>query len=258
MGSMGTLRAINLLLVFTIACGGVVAPNPALGPPRDKEFTAQLPAAAFLDQLDDRERREQIRDWAVLATLAHAGATPEQTAAATYQMPAARLPYLDELYTFTYGRGRRAYLGQRLLLFIDSDDPDRVATIGRLADQAKMEVGNVPPNTDIYIVEDQRSSGTLHITYSTSLESSRLFSADYGYVEAEVSDTSGLAAWLSRIDDLSRVRVEPTKLVLGGRRFAVTRTEGVTLDDVAALYQATGRIRDRQASVKSELDRIEA
>jgi hypothetical protein len=252
------LRAANLLLVFVIACGGTGTSNHASSPPPDKEFTARLPTAAFLDQLDDRERREQMRDWAVLATLAHEGATPEQTAAATYEMPAARLPYLDELYTFTYGRGRRAYFGDRLLLFVDADDPDREATIGRLADQARMELGEVPPRAEIYVVEDQRNTGTLHITHAADLEGKRLFSADYGYVEASVADASQLTAWLSEIDDLSRVRIEPNKLVLGGRRFRVSRTEGVTLDDVAALYQAAGRIHDRQDDVKSELNDLDA
>src|SRR6185503_1940040 len=135
------LRAVNLLLVLGIACTGPNVSNHVTTPPRDKEFTARLQAAGFLDQLDDRERKEQMRDWAVLATLAHEGATPEQTAAATYQMPAARLPYFDELYSFTYGRGRRAYFGDRLLLFVDAEDPDRTATIGRLADQVRMEIG---------------------------------------------------------------------------------------------------------------------
>jgi hypothetical protein len=250
-------RAANLLVVFMIACGAGTS-NPPPGPRGDKEFIARIPSAAFLDQLDDRERREQMRDWAVLATLAHEGATPEQTAAATYQMPAARLPYLDELYTFTYGRGRRAYFGQRLLLFVDADDPDRMATIGRLADQVRMELGEPPSNAEIYVVEDQRNTGTLRITFDVSVPGTRLFSADYGYVSTEVSAPDELAAWLSRIDDLSQIQIEPDKLVVGGRRFAASRTEGVTIDDIAALYQAEGRIHDRQKAMQSELNGLNA
>lgn len=252
------LRAGNLLLALVVACGGTAASNRVPDPPREKEFTAHLPAAAFLNELDDRERREQMRDWGVFATLAHEGATPEETAAATYQMPAARLPYLDELYAFSYGRGRRAYLDQRVLLFVDADDPDQQATIGRLADQVRMELGEVPRVADIYVVEDQRSTGTLRIAYKERVEGPRLFSPDYGYVAAEASSASELAAWLSEVDDLSQIRIEPDKLVLGGRRFAKSRTEGVTLEDVAALYQAADRIHDREARVETTLNGLEA
>jgi hypothetical protein len=200
----------------------------------------------LLRELDDRERRDQIRDWGVLATLTREGATPEQIAAATYQMPPARLPYLDELYSFSYGRGRRAYFRDRVLLFVDADDPDRTATIGRLADQVRMELGEIPRSAEIYVVEDQRNQGQLQVSDPTRVAGARLFSPDYGYVEAEVGDADQLAAWLARIDDLVRFRIEPGKLVLGGRRFAGTRTASVTLDDVAALYQAPGPPRSRE------------
>lgn len=253
------LRVTKFLVVFAIACGGQPTPNPVVVPSaRGPAFTVQLPAATFLDDLDDRERREQMRDWGVLATLSHEGATPEQTAAATYQLPAARLPYLDELYTFTYGRGRRAYFGERVLLFVDADDPDRVATVGRLADQVKMELGEVPANAEIYVVEDQRNDGTLQITHDANVEGARLFSADYGYVQAEVANEPQLAAWLSNVDDVTRIRIEPGKLVLGGRRFARTRTAGVTVDDIAALYQAQAKAHDREADPKRQLEELEA
>lgn len=249
-------RVAPLSLVFLIACGGrTTASQPAVS--KETEFTARLPTTAFVDRLDDRERREQMRDWAVLAMLAHEGATPSQTAAATYQMPPVRLPYLDELYHFTYGRGRRAYLGERVLLFVDEDDPDRTATIGRLADQVRMELGEVPRGAELYVVDDRRNTGTLHITRSAIVEGRRLFSPEYGYVAGEAASADELAAWLSKTDDLSQVRFEPGKLVLGGRRFASSRTAGVTLEDVAALYQATERIRDQQAGVKRELDDLE-
>jgi hypothetical protein len=212
----------------------------------------------LLRELDDRERRDQIRDWGVLATLTREGATPEQIAAATYQMPPARLPYLDELYSFSYGRGRRAYFRDRVLLFVDADDPDRTSTIGRLADQVRMELGEIPRSAEIYVVEDQRNQGQLQVSDPTRVAGARLFSPDYGYVEAEVGDADQLAAWLARIDDLVRFRIEPGKLVLGGRRFAGTRTASVTLDDVAALYQAPGRIRDRKIVAWRKLQELDA
>ena len=247
------VRRLSPWIILVLACSEA-STQPATGPVgHDREFKVQLPAAAFLGEFDDRERREQLRDWGVLATLAHSGATPEQAAAATYHMPAARLPYLDELYSFSYGRGRRAYLGERVLLFVDADDPDRVATLGRLADQVRMELGETPGKAEIYVVEDQRNDGALRISRSPDVDGARLFSADYGYVEASVSDAAALTSWLAKVDDVSRVRMEAGALRLGGRRFDHSRTEGVTLDDVAALYQAAAAIHDRFAGVQRDL-----
>ncbi|MBC7973501.1 MAG: hypothetical protein H7138_00845 [Myxococcales bacterium] len=151
-------RVVVLIAAWLSIVGGVapsyadVQPLPKEAPPTaarrstgvavGESFTVEPPSARYMRDLDARERREQGRDWAVLATVARLGVTPEQLAAATYELPPARLPYLDELYAFEYGRGRRAYVDDRVLLFRDHDDPDPQATIGRLADRVRMENGD--------------------------------------------------------------------------------------------------------------------
>jgi hypothetical protein len=202
-------------------------------------FVVEPPIAQYVHELDQRERREQIRDWAVLGTVAHLGATPEQAAAATYELPPARLPHLGELYELEYGRGRRAYLGDRVLLFRDGDDPDPQATIGRLADRVRMENGELPATVEVYLVHDRRNDGEIRVQRVADVTREALFSADYGYVEGEGGDMTKLATWLARVDDLSFAQLgDDGRLVLGGRRFSRTRTAGLTVEDVAALYQA--------------------
>lgn len=210
--------------------------------------------ADYLRELDLREQREQIRDWAVIGTLTHSGATVAQLAAATYQIPPARLPYLDELYAFEYGRGRRAYLANRVLLFRDRDDPDPQATIGRLADRVRMESGEVPKVVELYLVDDQRDLGTIRVERAADLTRDQLFSDAYGYVEGEAHTLAELSAWLNRVDDLTYAKLTwDGYLHLGGRRFAGTRTENIDIGDVAAIYQSQKELDQRRLDALVEL-----
>lgn len=187
-------------------------------------FVVEPPMARYVADLDPRELHEQIRDWAVIATVTRLGATPDQAASATYELPPARLPYLDELYAFEYGRGRRAYLGSRILLFRDADDPDPQATIGRLADRVREENGVIPAKVEVYLVYDQRDEGTIRIDRTADVTGAELFSPAYGYLEGTADSTSELSAQLGQIDDLSFAQLRGGHLVVGGRRFARTRT----------------------------------
>jgi hypothetical protein len=233
------------------------APGPAAGAiVEGSSFVIEPPAAPFVRDLDERERREQIRDWAVLGTVARLGADPRQAAAATYELPPARLPYLDELYSFEYGRGRRAYLGDRVLLFRDASDPDPIATIGRLADRVRMENGELPPAVEVYVVRDNRDDGVIAVERAPDVSRDELFSPAYGYVEGSASTPEALAEWLSQADDLTSVKIAGDRIALGGRWFAHTRTPNLTVEDVAALYQAHEQLNGPRIAAQAKLRKL--
>lgn len=239
--------SVVLGVAAAIGCG----PPKPVGPMASIEsFVVQPPMASYFRELDGREQKEQIRDWAVLGTVGHEGAGPDEAAAATYELPPARLPYLDELYAFEHGRGRRVYLGERVLLFHDAEDPDPVATIGRLADRVRMENGEVPATVEVYVVNDVRDEGTIRVDRMPDVGRDELFSAKFGYVEVEVKDVASIAGWLGKADDLTLAQVTPDGLRLGGRRFARTRTANVTIEDVSALAQAHEELDGPRAPVR--------
>lgn len=217
-------------------------------------FLIEPPMADYVRELDPREQREQIRDWAVLGTLARLGVTPQQLARATYQVPPARLPYLDELYAFEYGHGRRAYLGNRVLLFRDADDPDPQATIGRLADRVRMENDEMPKVVEIYLIDDQRDLGTIRIERAADVTRDALFSKAAGYITGEARDASQLSTWLEQVDDLTFAKITGDgRILLGGRRFAGTRTANITAEEVAAIYQAHQLLERRRVDALAKL-----
>jgi hypothetical protein len=260
--SMKNHFVITLIAALAAGCGAAPpAPIITEKPPAPASLSVAVgstlivepPAAEYVHDLDARERREQIRDWAVLAAIGRFSTSPEQAAAATYELPPARLPYLDELYTFEYGRGRRAYLGNRVLLFRDADDPDPQTTIGRLADRVRMENGEIPGKVEVYLV-DRRDNGQIAIERAPDVSGAALFSSEYGYVQGEGSDPEQLATWLTQSDDLSFAQITGDgRLVLGGRRFAHTRTANLTVEDVAALYQAHEELDKPRATARARL-----
>jgi len=248
----------GFILVVIVATGltplaANAAPDPGARVGVGSVIVVEPAMAHHLRDLDPREQREQIRDWAVIATVAKLSATPAQAAAATYELPPARLPYFDELYAFEYGRGRRAYLGQRVLLFRDGDDPDPQATLGRLADRVRMENGEVPSKVEIYLVHDQRDHGSIQIERAANVAGSELFSSAYGYVEGTADSVSALGAWLRKTDDLAFARIDHGHVTLGGRRFANTTSLGLTAEDVAALYQAQVHLDAPRARASAKL-----
>jgi hypothetical protein len=250
----GLVGFVLVALTPAPARGEPHARPPGQATPIGTSFVVEPPMADYVHELGPREQREQIRDWAVLGTLTRTGATVAQLAAATYQTPPARLPYLDELYAFEYGRGRRAYLANRVLLFRDRDDPDPQATLGRLADRVRMESGELPRVVEVYLVDDQRDLGAIRVERAADLTREQLFSEAYGYVEGEAHTLAELAAWLNRVDDLSHARLTwDGHLHLGGRRFTATRTENIDIGDVAAIYQSQRDLDQRKLDSLAEL-----
>jgi hypothetical protein len=251
------LGAIALAIALTLlAATTTVDPAAGVGVDPGSGFVIEPPMARYLRDLDQREQREQIRDWAVIATVAKLGATPAQAAAATYELPPARLPYFDELYAFEYGRGRRIYLGERVLLFRDGDDPDPQATIGRLADRVRMENGEIPSKVEVYLVHDQRDEGTILVERAANIVGSELFSSAYGYVEGVADSESALSAWLDKTDDLAFAQFDSGRVILGGRRFASSPASNLTAEDIAALYQAHGHFDAPRAQARAQLESL--
>ena len=266
---MKTRLVIGVVAALAVGCGTAPStltgnagvPEPPVPASRGVSVGSTLvvepPASEHLHDLDTRERREQIRDWAVLAAIGRLSTTPEQAAAATYELPPARLPYLDELYTFEYGRGRRAYLGNRVLLFRDADDPDPQTTIGRLADRVRMENGEIPGTVEVYLVS-WRDDGQIAIERAPDIGGPSLFSPEYGYVQGEGGDPEQLAAWLAQADDLTFAQLtDDGRLMLGGRRFAHPRTPNLTVEDIAALYQAHEELDQPRAAARARLGMLE-
>jgi hypothetical protein len=207
-------------------------------------FAIDIDDVRVLSGLSRSEVAEQLRDWAVMGTLVRMGGAPAKLAGLLYGLPPARLPYLDELYAFEYGPARRAYIGDRVLVFHDADDPAPLITLARIADRVRRETGAIPKSVESYVTHADRENATIVVTRDSDVAGADLFSNAYGYVETTVADPETLSKWLSQVDDLVYANLQEKQITLGGRRFERDRGKNIDLEDVAVLYTAQ---RDRLA-----------
>jgi hypothetical protein len=207
-----------------------------------------------LSSLSSSEASDQLRDWVALSSLLHLGFDDEQLTDATRHLPPRRLPYLENGADLQFGSGRIVLIGDEMLLFIDADLNDATPVIGRLADQARMELGRIPDRARVFSFQTLLDSAEVSVREQSPIAGTRLFEGEFGYVHATVQDTAGLAEFLSRADDLTFARVRADGHVdLGGRRFEHQRTRGVRIEDVAVLFRAQRQLmRDADATERAK------
>lgn len=194
----------------------------------------------LLPQLAADVRSEQLADWAVYATLLSSGLPTAAIRDATYDKVPFRSAEFEEVASLEYGPGRRLVLDdESVWLFFREGDLQRRVTLGRLADQVRMELGHLPRRVLVFRVQAAEDSPHMRIAREPDLSPAQLFSAEYGYVERVVTNRAEMQDLLDRIDDLTHAKLlDGQRVELGGRRFDEARTLSVTLNDIAALYQA--------------------
>lgn len=233
-------------------------PESALKFRRAHDFVVDLSETdAELREVAAGARSDQIVDWIVLGVLAHENLDAETLRDATLALDPYRDAALDEVSAREYGPARHVNLANsRVLLVVPARDPHPIATIGRLVDTARAELGEIPRSVQVFRYEHDPLSNTAKVEADHSWSTgSDYFTAKWGYHEATVSSKGSLQSFLGSIDSLTYVgATSPSssikhELKLGGRRYPDLRTEGVSLEDVAALYQAHTWIRESSQNV---------
>ena len=236
--------------------------QPEALPPPGAVFTLDVAALApQLDELREDERGEQIADWVMYGVLFHAGLSAQDLRAALYDKTPIRDPALEETLNFDYGPGRRVILqnGEVWLFYSEFDAAQRIPILGRLADQARMELGGAPPRFCVFRFHSDLARGVIQVQREEDLSPEMVFSERFGYVERDITSRADFEAWLSAVDDVTHVELPVRGMLrLGGRRFSEARTAHAELDDVAALYQAQRDIAEKQKFVDQEIDQAEA
>lgn len=257
-----------LLLMLAVALGGMIAetnwltPSAATAeaksaPPLPRRAmkagdTFEIDAADLRARLDDcgeDERPEQIADWVVYANLLYARVPAGELRDSLYDRPPLRLPLLEESVNFDYGPGRRVVLADKSVwLFRSATDPHPAATLARLADQVRMELGTKPERFGVFTYRSTLTDGVIEVRKEPDIAAATMYSPGYGYVQATVRNVEELDQWLGQVDDVVHVReIGEQAVELGGRRMNDARTEGVGLEHVASLYQGHRRITQNHA-----------
>lgn len=227
---------------------------PACASPPPEPFVIDV---AHLESVHDdlplHERADQIADWVVYGTLMHGIDDASALQKLLYDRSPIRTGLLDEVMRYDYGPGRAvAVSDEALWLFVSAHDPHPIATLGRLADRHVTETGKRPTQVEVFTYRSVLTEGLVEVVRS-SVSVDDLYGEAYGRVEATVRGPQTLATWLEQIDDVVEVELEGSTLYVAGRRYPDHRTDGLALEDVAALYQAHVELARQQGQVERRI-----
>ncbi|HVE83136.1 MAG TPA: hypothetical protein VND93_09835, partial [Myxococcales bacterium] len=241
-----------VILMCALAAGAVPAGRHPSHPPFTAGTTFRVDIGAArraLHALAPDDRPNQVADWAVIGALYRSGLPQDDIRKALYDKVPLRDPALEEVASFDYGPGRHVNLQNETWLFRPEADPHPAATLGRLADQARLELGSIPRQLAVFTYRSDLPRGQIQVTLQARVPGPSLFRPAAGYVEQDVSTIGELSDWLESVDDVTYVSLLGGGQVrFGGRRFEDHRTPGATLDDLAALAHAQQAIQDDRRS----------
>jgi hypothetical protein len=229
------LLAICFLGIPLHSAQGEVAPVLAL----QKSFSVDIShLLSIYETLSADEKDEQIRDWAMYGLLESIDIRGYVSSGSNGGVPI-RSKDSGKVSENRLSPGRVAILnGKEGLVLVPREAVSDTLLIGTLVDQEKAEFKTIP--THVYILSyslgvDSRS---IQIEYDRTVAGKDFFSAAYGYYEQEIRTLNDFSAFVDAVDDVTSVNWKDKKLVLGGRRKKEHTASGLSVDALAALYQA--------------------
>jgi hypothetical protein len=191
-------------------------------------------------QFSDLEKRQQMRDWTLLAVLQDSGAGQAKLQQALFNIPPARLDYLEGVGGLEYGETRSKVIGpgELVALVPKEPEPKRRDRIAAVADQARKETGELPKTIHVFEYALHPDAPEAAVRNLGTVDGSVAFGSDYGHRERSIESAQDLGAFMGSIDALSSVEVRDGKVVLGGRKIGGLGYRGIRVEEVAALWQA--------------------
>ena len=237
--------------------------DPATPSPGFPRFPVGSPVAVSLaadehlrELMTDREWADQQRDGLLYAVMADSGLSPGRLNRALYDVPPVRHGFTRRIAHFEYHLTRTALLGGgRLLVLVPKcPDPEFADHLARAADEARKTLGAKPAAAVVFEYELDVAAGRATLTRRPEVPGEALFTTEAGYHEARVADLADFRAFMSRVQDLTFVRLDGNALTLGGRRGLARAYRGLRVEDVAAVWQAQDKLTRDTGELMARFD----
>jgi hypothetical protein len=215
------------------SCLSVSGLSAASTPAHPSPITVDISSLrTFLDTLPPEEKDEQVRDWAAY------GLKTELAVSTAGEVPM-RHPALKDTSPGEVSKGRVfSVSAKEWAVLISKELLRNKPLIGGLIDKKYAETNAVPEKISLYSYDCPPTSSSIDITFENTVNFADLFTTEYGYSTATVSTLSDLRTFLEHVDDIVMVQWSPSSLVLGGRSFGHDVRRSVTIEEIAAIYQA--------------------
>ena len=194
-----------------------------------------------------REKLDQIRDWLLYTAISSAGLSAQDASQATFDLPTVRHSYLQPVARFEYGQVRSAYVGDGMVVALipAGDEKAQTDNLARVVDEHRKNLGELPEEvvTLEYLI-NLDNAGDEHyaeVTRRETIDAKKLFTEQAGYYEKKITDLDGLKDFLSHVDMVTYANADGG-LTLGGRKLQGEAYRGITVEDVAALWQSEKQV----------------
>jgi hypothetical protein len=187
-----------------------------------------------------REIADQLRDWLLWTVVSSASLDMQELKDATFDTPPLRRSQMEAVSTLDYGVTRSAPLrnGDVIALIPKGTADVQSDALADVVDEQRKNTGLQPRTIYVFEYELANDLASASLTRRPDVSGERMFSAASGYIERRVSTADDLRGFLSQVNDLTYVHRESDGLTLGGRRFRARTYGGVSVEDVAALWQS--------------------
>jgi hypothetical protein len=227
----------------------------AQGQPRAVDMN---PDGTAWQRMSEREKKDQMRDWVLVAAAGSLGLSADDLTRALADVPVARHDHLRAAAQPEYGVTRTCDIGsgKAVAVIPAGDDDDTRDHLGYVADEYRKNRG-VPPEA-VLVFEYQLDLKKIRatVTRKADVPGKELFTAAYGYHEQGVSTAADMTAFLGKVSTLTHAAKANKGVTLGGRKLLARKYRTLRTEDVAAIWQAQNGLPRFRDSVGFSLDPV--
>ncbi|HEU4710819.1 MAG TPA: hypothetical protein VFS76_04600 [Pyrinomonadaceae bacterium] len=265
-----SLGSILLVLLSVVICfylfraveTASASANPAfvafpINQPRLINFDVNSEALA---DRSPRERLDQTRDWLLYAVLSESGKSVKELGEMLYDLPATRTGYMHQVGNFEYGEIRSRFIGdgQVVALVPAGNSKERLDQLAHVADEHRKNTGAAPSSILVFDyqlnADENRNISSGEITRRETIDGKTLFTPEYGYYESQIKSLDELKQFMQQVDDLVFAKVDGETLKLGGRKLLGRAYRGISVEDVAAIWQSESKLTGAREGSGFSLD----
>jgi hypothetical protein len=219
----------------------------AVGQSREVALAADL---LTTDQMTERQRRDQLLDWLLIAVVSDIEPNPEVINRIFADLPLLRHGYTKPLGVLEFGPTRARLSSDDAIVALipgNISEEARRDFIAHIGDGFRKDLGGrfVAVKPFEYQLD---ATGRAVLTRLPDVSPDQLRSVEFGYLSALVRDRASLLRFLAAADDLTYVKSHEGGIELGGRKIRSRKYRGIGIEHVATIWQAEKKIHEELAA----------
>jgi hypothetical protein len=207
------------------------------------------------EEFTEREKQDQVKDWILLGILFNSGLDTAEINEITYDLPTNRYGYMSPVSNLEYGETRSRYIGNHEIVSLvpKCTKKEYWDYLAHITDEHRKNLDEIPGRIYVFQYEIDLDNRFALVTRLEDQDGRLLFTEDYGYVEKEIKSEADLKDFMNRVDDLTVVRIKSgDTLLVGGRKIKSREHGRITIEDVAAIWQAEYKLDKKIKAFESK------